>query len=180
MNEAAQFEIYEKKLQNICDENNLIYTFHRSSYPISLTIKPSGDFDGQMSLLEEEKENEYTSVNASLRFFYNEGDDKPTYKFSEDFTISESLLAKLKNLFVNMCRYWWRFFFRNVMEKHLLDIDNMPDIESAANLPSDLPDNSVPLEDLMDDEEALPEDSMDGPAGDGNYPEDYEIPGELE
>ena len=103
MNEAAQFEIYEKKLQNICDENNLIYTFQRSSYPISLTIKPSGDFDGQMSLLEGERENEYTSVNASLRFFYNEGDDKPTYKFSENFTISESLLAKLKNLFVNMC-----------------------------------------------------------------------------
>lgn len=156
MNEAAQFEIYEKKLQNICDENNLIYTFQRSSYPISLTIKPSGDFDGQMSLLEGERENEYTSVNASLRFFYNEGDDKPTYKFSENFTISESLLAKLKNLFVNMCRYWWRFFFRNVMEKNLLSSESLPTIEESTEMPDDFPDDlpddltdeTDPLEDL--------------------------------
>lgn len=148
MNEVAKFETYQKKLQGICDENNLICTFSANQYPITLIIKPSGDFEGQMSLLENEGENEYTSVNATLRFFYNDGDDKPTYKFSEDFTISEALLTKLKNLFANMCRYWWRFFFRDVMEKKLLSSETLPCIEEDIEVPDDLPDDAEPIEDL--------------------------------
>lgn len=148
MNEIAKFGVYMKKLQSICDENNLIPTFVTGKYPLTLVIKPSGDFEGQMSLLENEGENEYTSVNATLRFFYNEGDDKPTYKFSENFTISEALLAKLKNLFVNLCRYWWRFFFRDVMEKRLLSADSIPTMEEDIEEPDDLPDDAEPLEDL--------------------------------
>ncbi len=150
MNEVAKFESYQKKLQGICDENNLIYAFSAHQYPITLIIKPSGDFAGQMSLLENEGENEYTSVNATLRFFYSEGDDKPTYKFSEDFTISETLLAKLKNLFVNMCRYWWRFFFRDVMERNLLSPEYLTTIAEEVDAPEDLPDEFEPPEDAIE------------------------------
>ena len=166
MNEAAQFEIYEKKLQGVCDENNLIYTFNRNSYPVSLTVRPSGDFDGQLSLLENEKENEYTSVNASLRIFYNEGDQRPTYRFSEDYTMSDTLLRKLTNLFANMYTFWHRFFFRDVMENHRLQGGAVPDIEEAADLPADYPEDDDPLDELME--------KIDDPAPeeDTPYPEE--------
>lgn len=38
MSEISQYESYKKKLQGVCDENDLVFRFVRTEYPITLTI----------------------------------------------------------------------------------------------------------------------------------------------
>ena len=41
MSEISQYESYKKKLQGVCDENDLVFRFVRTEYPITLTISPA-------------------------------------------------------------------------------------------------------------------------------------------
>lgn len=100
MSELSKYEAYKKKLQGICDENDLTFRFRRNAYPITLTIKPIGGLEAQMSMLESAEDTGYTSPDAYIMFTYKDGDI--SYKTSETFTISESLFNKVKNLFKNM------------------------------------------------------------------------------
>ena len=185
MNAQAKFETYEKKLQGICDENELIYTLAKNGYPIVLTIKPMArDMEEQMSFLENEddEKGDYTSVDASLRIYFREsGDEKPVLRFDNNFTIADTLLTKIKTLFVNMHNYWLRHFFETAARNKLVDMEALPDMEDADDLPEDEPEDADPLDELMDDLEDAPEDEAedaDGPAGDGNYPETEPFPTE--
>ena len=118
MNESGKFGVYKKKLQGICDENNLVYKFHTDSYPIMLTVQTTGDIDGQMSMLEQAEEDGYRSPDARLKFAYKDGE--LVYRISETFTINDALFNKLKNLFKNMHTLWLQFFHREITEKNLL------------------------------------------------------------
>ena len=112
MSEIAKYEAYKKKLQGICDENNLVFRFRRDTYPITLTIKPVGGMGVQLSMLENVEETGYTSPDAYIMFTYKDGDI--TYKTSETFTIGEALFKKILNLFKNMYFCWLQYFFRDV------------------------------------------------------------------
>lgn len=59
MNEVAKFEVYKEKLQGICDENNLVYSFKKDKYPIILTIRPTGGIEEQITMLENAEEDGY-------------------------------------------------------------------------------------------------------------------------
>ena len=61
MSELSKYEAYQKKLQGICDENNLVFRFRKDKYPITLTIRPVMGLEGQMSMLESVEENGYIS-----------------------------------------------------------------------------------------------------------------------
>lgn len=97
MSEISKFDAYKKKLQGICDENNLIYSFS-GKYPPTLTFRPLTGLDNQIDMLESGEEN-YRSPDASLVFACKDGEI--SWKTSETFTISEALFSKLKNLFKN-------------------------------------------------------------------------------
>jgi hypothetical protein len=128
MNEAAKFEVYKKKLQGICDENNLAYHFYTKSYPITLVIQPLSSVGEQMSMLESvEDTGTYISPDASIVFSYRDGDI--SYKTSKIFTISDALFTKVKNLYKNMCLYWLQFFHRDLIERHTLTARTMPVID---------------------------------------------------
>ena len=128
MNEAGKFEVYKKKLQGICDENNLIYTFRANEYPIKLTVRPTGENNDQMSLLEKpELDNEGMGEDAELIFTYKDG--ALFFRISDTFAVSEALFSKLKNLFRNMHSVWLQFFFRKIVEKKLLS--TLPEIEDS-------------------------------------------------
>ncbi len=154
MNAVAKYESYEKKLQGICDENNLVYTISKRSNPFMLVVRPSSERYDQTSLVDAKDQKTYTSEDASLCIFYREsGDEKPSYKFSNDFAMGEALLGKLKNLFANLHKQYMRFFFDEIMTKGIIAADKLPTIESTeASVPDDLPDGAQPLEELDGEE----------------------------
>lgn len=139
MSEISKFEAYKKKLQGICDENNLVFRFRNQQYPVTLTIRPVSGFGEQLSMLESADSN-YTSPDASIVFAFEDG--AITYKMSERFTISETLFNKIKNLFKNMHSCWLQYFFRCTVQSGALDPRTMPVIdetttEDAETAPAD-------------------------------------------
>lgn len=126
MSEISKYESYQKKLQGICDENNLVYRFRHDTYTITLTIRPVSGVEEQLSLLEAAEDNGYTSPDASIVFAYKDG--VLIYKISETFTIGDALFAKIKNLFKNLHYCWLQYFFRDIIERGVLAADSMPEI----------------------------------------------------
>jgi len=126
MSEISNYEVYKKKLQGICDEHNLVFSFKKTTYPVTLTIKPAGIENGQLALpgLEEKEE---ISPDAFLMFEFKDG--AINYKTSKEFVISETLFNKIKNLFKNMHSCWLQHFFRNIIERELLSPSVMPEID---------------------------------------------------
>ena len=164
MSESSKYEAYKKKLQGICDENNLVYRFCRDRYPITLTIRPVSGLEEQMSMLESVEENGYTSPDAFIAFAYKDG--ALTYKTSKTFTISDALFSKIKNLYKNLHTMWCQFFFREAMENHLIAAKNLPTIPEDEDSTPQLPDEAEPIEGFDDGD--LPDVSVDkeDPPGD--------------
>lgn len=129
MTELAKYESYYKKLQGICDENNLVFAFRKDVYPIRLTIKPAGGMDAQLSMLEMAEDKGYTSPDAFLSFYIKDGE--LAWKTSRTFTIGDALFAKLKNLYKNLHYYWLQYFFRDLVESDRLDPRLMPAVEDS-------------------------------------------------
>jgi hypothetical protein len=116
--ERSKLNAYEDKLQNTCDENALTYRIYRDKYPISMTIRPAGGMDNQLSMLEKAEDNGYTSPDASLVFAYRDG--ALEYRMSETLTIGDALFNKLKNLFKSWLFMWLLLFNREaVVQQHI-------------------------------------------------------------
>lgn len=151
MSETAKFDAYKKKLDGVCDENNLVYRFTRDKYPLSLTIRPLTGMDAQLSMLENVEEGGFTSPDASIVFTLKDGDI--LYKMDKRFTISDALFSKIKILFKKICNSYLEFFFRDVLEKGILTAKTMPTIDMESNDDGyKLPDGASPFEQVEDDE----------------------------
>lgn len=146
MSELNKYEAYTKKMQGICDENNLLFKFERNSYPITLTIKPLGGIDAQLSMLEDTEENGYTSPDAAIVFTFKDG--VLSYKTSKTFSISDALFSKIKNIFKNMHYTWLQHFYRDVLERGLISQRLMP--QAAEN--DTLPEGAEAFEEYEDEE----------------------------
>ena len=116
MSEFEKHCVYRDKLEDLCAENKLTYSVQLSRYPCTMTIKPVGGMDAQISMLEDDAAN-YISPDASIVFAFVDGD--LTMRTSETFTIDDSLLQKIKNLFKNLYATWTQYFFRDVMARGL-------------------------------------------------------------
>ncbi len=154
MSEISKYDAYKKKLDGICEENNLVAIFTRNLYPITLTVKPLTGMDEQLSMLETVEDNGYTSPDAAIVFTIKDG--MLSYKTSKTFTISDTLFSKIKNLFKNMHYCWLQFFFRDLLEKGVLTERTMPTI--GDNDDDGLPYGAEPLEVPVDEEEDIPVD----------------------
>lgn len=150
MSEISKYEAYKKKLQGICDENNLVFRFRHDKYPITLTIKPVTGLEEQMSMLENVEDNGYTSPDASIVFYFKDGGI--TYKTSQTFTINDALFSKIKNLFKNMHYCWLQYFFRDIIEKRVLTKQTMPVIDET-----DPMDEAELVETFDEDDAPLPD-----------------------
>lgn len=145
MNEMDKLSTLEKKLEGICDRNNLIHQFRYSKYPITLTIRPAGGIENQISMLEsnEADEGNYTSPDACIIYAIKDGD--LTYRTSKTFTISEALFTKIKNYFKKMHALYCQYVHRMYASRGA----NMPEI-----VPSDgeeLAEQTAAEDDLMDE-----------------------------
>lgn len=117
MREVDKYGVLKEKLQNLCEEHDLVFTIHNQGYPFRMTIKPTGGMDAQQTMLEGMDESNgtgYISPDASLVFVYRDGE--LSYKISETWTISAALFNKLKNLFMKLRDMWMAYFFRDVHE----------------------------------------------------------------
>lgn len=145
MSEISKFSAYKKKLEGVCDENNLVFRFRQNEYPISLTILPNQGVEEQMDLLAGDTEKVTSSPDARLVFYYKDGD--LIYRISEGFVIGDALFSKLKNLYKNMHSTWLQYFFRNLVERRAIPDGSMPviDEDDAEDAP-ELPPEAEPLE----------------------------------
>lgn len=123
MNESGKHEVYKEKLSSICEENNLTYSLRCDRYPCTLTIKPLGGMDAQLTMLESDDVS-YISPDASIVFAYIDGE--LSIKTSETFTISDALLSKIKRLFKNLYAMWTQFFFRDILVRGVLQAGDFP------------------------------------------------------
>ncbi|MBO4676815.1 MAG: hypothetical protein J5633_04650 [Oscillospiraceae bacterium] len=175
MNEAAKLESYKKKLEGVCDANELQYRLSLDTYPISMTISPLGGMDAQISMLEAADENTpCNSVDAKIVFSFYDGELR--YKFYERFAISDNLVSKLRNLFRNIHNTFLELFHRQVVERDLL--------RSPFTLPSPETDSNEritePLEEYEPEEGQSAGDSADFPEDFmDEEPEDPEDPGAM-
>ena len=152
MSEISNYEAYKKKMQGLCDEHNLIFKFEKSKYPVTLTIKPTETDDAQLTLLPDMNEKEI-SPDAFLMFEFKDG--AITYKTSKEFVISETLFNKIKNLFKNMHSCWMQHFFRNIIERELLQPGEMPEIDEddADDTDFKMPEGAERIGEMFDDME---------------------------
>lgn len=166
--EADKYEGFRQKLENICDENGLIYTFNTEGYPIMLTIQPQQGLEAQISMLEMADEMPFNSPDATIQFIMEDG--ALTLKMNERFTLPETLFTKIKNLFVKMVGSFLGAFYRDVREKNLLV---GPYVMSKGS-PNSNEKFKEPLEEFEEDEAA-----GDAPEGE-DFPDDLleDEPGE--
>jgi len=146
MSEISKYEAYKKKLDGICNENDLVFRFVNNTYPITLTIRPVSGLGEQMSLLES-AEDDYISPDACIVFSFVDG--AVFYKTYGRFPISETLFNKIKNLRKNVHTCWLQYFFRAAIQNGALKSGAMPVIDEAE------------AEDTEPAPEKVPEDSED-------------------
>lgn len=106
-------------------------------------------------MLESAEEKGYTSPDASLVFTVRDG--VLSYKTSETFSISKPLFSKIENTFKKMHDFWLQFFFRDLMEKGILNKSNMPKIDGE-----DIPEGAEPLESFDDEDELTSDGDLPG------------------
>lgn len=170
MSEISKYEAYKKKLQGLCDEHNMVFRLRKDKYPFTLTIRPAGGLENQMSLLEREDEHNFTSPDASITFSMADG--VLTYRLSKTFTIDDALFGRFKNLFKNLFATYTAFFFQDVMERDLLRGRVAPVIDEEDADDADFPDDG---EDGADED-----DDGDGHQGEDDGPETPDTEDEVE
>ena len=148
MSEIDKYEAQKKKLDGLCEEHDLTYRFRHDSYPITLTIKPLQGVEEQLSMLEAADVKDYISPDASMVIYRKDGE--LATKINGTFTISEALRSKFKNIYLKLSDFWLQFFFRDLMEKDLVQKSRMPVIdEDEADDEDDVSESDY--EDLADE-----------------------------
>ena len=117
MNEYEMYNAYCGKLMNLCIENKLAHSLNCTNYPCTLTIRPEGGMDAQISMLEAVEDQGYTSPNASITMRFIDGEIR--IETREIFAITDALLSKIKRIFTNIYSAYMQYFFRDVMARVL-------------------------------------------------------------
>ncbi len=162
MSEISKYEDQVKKMQGLCDEHDLCFSFKKNQYPIVFTLLSLHDEDDQLSMFNDAEESErYCSPDARMSWVFEDG-ELSTRVTGGTFTISKSVRTKIESILLKMILYWQQYFFRDVIEKGSLRNGMMPVIsEDEAN---DLPDGAMPLEEVDIEDDGGPEEiSVDDP-----------------
>ena len=136
MSEKSSFEMYQKKLQGLCDEHNLVAKIQYDRYPIQLVIMPCTGVDGQLSMMEGISDSGagYISQDAAIIFYMEDGELNERIKGT--FDIADTLKTKLKTLYKKLHFLYLQFFHRELITKY--GLAHIPRItESGAKTGSD-------------------------------------------
>lgn len=113
MIEKDLFDDQYEKLLGICDKNNLVADFSAAQYPITLTVRPDTSMEGQISLLEDDVG--HNNRDSRIRFVFVDG--RLVVKVSDNFTLTDTLLNKLKNIAKKLYIQYLATFFREEKER---------------------------------------------------------------
>lgn len=166
MSEISKYEAYKKKLQGLCDEHNMVYRLRKDKYPFTLTIRPAGGMENQLTLLEQEDKDNFTSPDASITFTMRDG--SLSFRLSKTFTIDDALFGRFKALFKNLYATWTGYFFQDVTERDLLRGRAAPVIDETE---ADEEDEEFPEDDDAEDGQEQDDDG-DGDLDDGEDGQD--------
>lgn len=146
--ELTMYEAQKKKMDGLCDEHDLVWTFKKNRYPICFTITPLQGVDAQMSMLEDVENTGYRSPESSMTWIFEDGslDTKVT---GGTFTISKELRTKIENILLKMIRFWQEYFFRFAMEHDALKQGMIPEPDED----DELPEGAEPFEEYEDEED---------------------------
>lgn len=174
MSESAKFSAQNKKLQGVCDEHDLVFRFEKNTYPVTLTVSPSGGAYQQMSLLETSEEDKgNTSPDAKIVFYFTDGE--LAHDISGKFSISGALFLRIKNIYQRMHYFWLQILHREIVERQLLK--SFPEIEDADEVPDYSEDDEGPaMVTTVDNSGIVTHVEFPGDGDSDDY--DYQEPGE--
>ena len=160
MIERDNLEALQKKLSNICEENQLICVSKLKQYPITFIIEPDTSLDAQMSLLED---GEHPSARGSYwRIVYDQG-LKPTFDRGGQFKIRSDLESRIIKAVQKVFIAWINLFYveyaMNKSTAPALPVgqsEDEPEKPYTEAPPDDL-DNNENFEGLPDDDGDLDE-----------------------
>lgn len=110
--ERDNLEALLTKLNNTCEENDLVYKFESGRYPVRILIGPDQSMEAQMSMLDQDVG--HNGKDATICFVFADG--KLTYKISDGFVVNEALFNKLKNLAKKIHAAWLWAYFRESLD----------------------------------------------------------------
>ncbi|WP_418972170.1 hypothetical protein [Allofournierella sp.] len=110
--ERDNLEALLTKLNNTCEENDLVYKFESGRYPVRILIGPDQSMEAQMSMLDQDVG--HNGKDATICFVFADG--KLTYKISDGFVVNETLFNKLKNLAKKIHAAWLWVYFRESLD----------------------------------------------------------------
>lgn len=125
--EITLYEIQAKKMNELCEENNLVYRFDKDRYPITLTIRHDQGMHEQISMLEDDEGTGYRSKDADMTWIFQDG-VLTTKVTGGTFTISKALRQKVENILLKMISFWQQYFFREIMDSGILPGSMLPQI----------------------------------------------------
>jgi len=137
LNESGKFTTQKKKLQGICDEHNLVFSFSGKTYPTTLVIKTTGDVSGQMSMLEEAEDDGYRSPDAKLVFSIKDG-ELDYGVMGGAFRISDNLISKIKTIYKKMHYFWLQYYHRELVINDVVSANDMPTFDDEDDEDGDI------------------------------------------
>ena len=149
MSEISKYEEQKKKMDGLCEEHDLVYSFRKEEYPITLTLRTVQGTGVQLSMLEEADGENYISPGASLKLIFA-GGELNSIVSGGTFTISKTLRTKIENIFLKMCSFWQQYFFRFVIENRALRTGMFPVIDEGDTDDTDEPSEEAPESDEED------------------------------
>ena len=110
--ERDNLEALLTKLNNTCEENDLVYKFESGRYPVRILIGPDQSMEAQMSMLDQDVG--HNGKDATICFVVADG--KLTYLISDGCVVNEALFNKLKNLAKKIHAAWLWVYFRESLD----------------------------------------------------------------
>lgn len=103
------YQDIEEKLENICIENKLEYSFETSKFPIILRIRPDFESKNQMKI---DIGDDTNFVNGEIQLIFA---NELTMKILNDFRIGDKLLNKIKNQAKKLHYIYLQMYFKERM-----------------------------------------------------------------
>lgn len=105
-----EYEKTYEKIEDICMDNNLAFSFENSKFPIVAKITPSFEVKNQMRM-ETGEDSNYISGEIQLVF-----GEVLNMKILNDFYIEDKLLNRIKNQAKNLHYIYLQQYFKKMMD----------------------------------------------------------------
>lgn len=138
------------KLEKLLAEEQMVCTFHNSSYPIMLTISPDASPEAQMELFALADDGA-TSRDARLTFTFPVGEIG--MKISGRLIIPEALLNKIKGAAKKIHKAYLEGFFAERMSKPTEAKAPAPDVDDDAFFEDDEDVSTSDFADFFEDDD---------------------------